>query len=754
MKFPDGRKIKQFFMTPIRTWMVDENNDIYVGGAHYENTNGWPSGVFGPGGFTNGPTLIDASINDGTEVLDILQQSTTGIVVVRAGGVYSFGKNDDGRLGNGDAVTTTTTTRAYKIADQHPIISFITTGLGPYLLIGYRTMAAIAPTLTDMDKITDVNTIGMGRGVTQEVLMGPAHLSDESTSNTSNSGRITSGEVFDFFKMVNDNVDGGPMIGSLSNGDKVYFTGHVSAGAQLFEPYSTTGGNGLISQGLYTGQDLFGYTMPNVGHRYSGAVMYELGSSSRSKQMLMTGFKYRISHVWGNGFRGDIYVFYRKSESGYDNFSFHEKVEHPSAIGDRATTEDLMFTNPTPAANAFLLVFVSNIAGNWQELLRLQLFFNEPPPVVEYPKLPPYLFMDKFATESDNVNLTGNVYSEHANISKVYGTTFDLDSFVTKDVTDEELIDLLESSDIPANAKFVMGPINRYIPTPVNQTLTHTVSNQGESIPIVADMMVRGYMIAVDEGGRINRQFRLTGRKNMLVLGNTQEEILAEVTFVKETGQVNTWDEMSSRFTITSHITMKISEDGIYFHNHPIFMQGNWTVIYWAYTGPNAEASGMVTEHPTAPAEVDWPLGRSINEPYKYNTVELSKYDSQDGNNQSWEWFGVYSGDGTFQSDGWSGSYSSSPVRYTSWIQVGMVHDAVAKTMTAYHIRSPGNYTTYALSDVTFTATEGYLRLWRKYIHNNGTFQVDGVRILNNEVLTPEQISQDTRTTSQFSTVV
>ena len=366
LKFSDGRKIKQFFMTPIRTWMVDENNDIYVGGAHYENTNGWPSGVFGPGGYTSVPTLIDASINDGTDVIDILQQSTTGIVVVRAGGVYSFGKNDDGRLGNGDAVTTTTTTRAYKIADQHPIISFITTGLGPYLLIGYRTMAAIAPTLTDMDKITDVNTIGMGRGVTQEVLMGPAHLSDESTSNTSNSGRITSGEVFDFFKMVNGNVDGGPMIGSLSNGDKVYFTGHVSAGAQLFEPYSTTGGNGLISQGMYTGQDLFGYTMPNVGHRYSGAVMYELGSSSRSKQMLMTGFKYRISHVWGNGFRGDIYVFYRKSESGYDNFSFHEKVEHPSAIGDRATTEDLMFTNPTPAANAFLLVFVSNIAGYWQ----------------------------------------------------------------------------------------------------------------------------------------------------------------------------------------------------------------------------------------------------------------------------------------------------------------------------------------------------------------------------------------------------
>ena len=211
---------------------------------------------------------------------------------------------------------------------------------------------------------------------------------------------------------------------------------------------------------------------------------------------------------------------------------------------------------------------------------------------------------------------------------------------------------------------------------------------------------------------------------------------------------------MSSRLTITSHITMKNHDDGIYFHNHPIFMQGNWTVIYWAYTGPDGQASGMITEHPTAPAEVDWPLGRSIDEPYKYNTVELSKYDSQSGNNQSWEWFGVYSGDGTFQSDGWSGSYSSSPVRYTSWIQVGMVHDAVAKTMTAYHIRSPGNYTTYALSDVTFTATEGYLRLWRKYIHNNGTFQVDGVRILNNEVLTPEQISQDTRTTSQFSTVL
>ena len=537
LKFPDGRKIKQFFMTPIRTWMVDESNDIYVGGAHYENTNGWPSGVFGPGGYTNGPTLIDASINDGTEVIDILHQSTTGIVVVRAGGVYSFGKNDDGRLGNGDAVTTTTT-RAYKIADQHPIISFITTGLGPYLLIGYRTMAAIAPTLTDMDKITDVNTIGMDYGVVQ-------------------------------------------------------------------------------------------------------------------------------------------------------------------------------ITNTNP--------FVS---------------------------------MDSFSALDNLVNITGAVYSEHANIEKYYVAIFDVDSSIDNTISTQDLIALIESADLPANAKHIGGPLSRYSPNAVNIDLTHVYSATGTSIPIVADMMVHAYMIAVDEGGRFTRQFRLTGRKNMLVLGNTQEEILAETTFVKENGQVNTWDEMSSRFTITSHITMKISEDGIYFHNHPIFMQGNWTVIYWAYTGPNAQASGMVTEHPTAPAEVDWPLGRSIDEPYKYNTVELSKYDSQDGNNQSWEGFGVYSGDGTFQSDGWSGRYESSPVRYTSWIQVGMVHDAVAKTMTAYHIRSPGNYTTYALSDVTFTATEGYLRLWRKYIHNNGTCQVVGVRILNNEVLTPEQISQDTRTTSQFSTVV
>jgi alpha-tubulin suppressor-like RCC1 family protein len=538
LKFSDGRKIKQFFMTPIRTWMVDESNDIYVGGAHYENTNGWPSGVFGPGGSTNGPTLIDSSINDGTEVLDILQQSTTGIVVVRAGGVYSFGRNDDGRLGNGDAVTTTTTTRAYKIADQHPIISFITTGLGPYMLIGYRTMAAIAPTLTDMDKITDVNTIGMDYGVVQ-------------------------------------------------------------------------------------------------------------------------------------------------------------------------------ITNTNP--------FVS---------------------------------MDSFSALDNLVNITGAVYSEHANIEKYYVAIFDVDSSIDNTISTQDLIALIESADVPANAKHIGGPLSRYSPNAVNIDLTHVYSATGTSIPIVADMMVHAYMIAVDEDGRVTRQFRLTGRKNMLVLGNTQEEILPEITFVNEYGQVSTWEEKSSRFTITSHITMKIGEDGIYFHNHPIFMQGNWTVIYWAYTGPNAEASGMVTEHPTAPAEVGWPLGRSINEPYKYNTVELSKYDSQNGNNQSWEWFGVYSGDGTFQSDGWSGRYESSPVRYTSWIQVGMVHDAVAKTMTAYHIRSPGNYTTYQISDVTFTATEGYLRLWRKYIHNNGTYQIDGVRILNNEVLTPEQISQDTRTTSQFTTVV
>lgn len=357
----------------------------------------------------------------------------------------------------------------------------------------------------DIDDITDVNTIGMGRGVTQDVLLGAPHLSDESSSNTSNSARIDSGELYDFFNMVNGNLDGGPMMGNLSNGDKVYFTGHVSAGAQLFEPYNTTNGNGLISQGRYNGQNLFGYTMPNVGNIYSGAVMYELGSSSRPKQMFMTGFKYRIKHVWGNGFRGDIYVFYRKSNSGYDNFNFHEKVEHPSAIGNSATTEDLILTNPTPAANAFLLVFVSNLSGNWQELLRLQLFFNEPPAVVEYPKLPPYLFMDKFTTEDGSVNLTGKVYSEHANISKVYGTTFDLDSFVSEDVTDHELITLLESSDIPANAKFVMSSINQYIPTPINETLTHTVSNRGESIPIVADMMIRGYMVVVDEEGRISR---------------------------------------------------------------------------------------------------------------------------------------------------------------------------------------------------------------------------------------------------------
>jgi len=536
LKFPDGRKIKQFFMTPIRTWMVDENNDIYVGGAHYE-TSGWPSGVFGASVKTNGPTLIDSSINDGTEVLDILHQSTTGIVVVRAGGVYAFGKNDEGRLGNGDAVTTTTTTRAYKIADQHPVIAFITTGLGPYMLIGYRTMASIAPTLTDMDKVTDVNTIGMDHGA---------------------------GQVSD----------------------------------------------------------------------------------------------------------------------------------------------------PTP-----------------------------------------FVAMDSFSALDNLINITGAVYSEHTNIEKIYLVTFDVSSPIEENITNEALIALIESADVPANAKYIGGPVDRYVPTSVNVDFTHTYSDTGTSTPIVLDMMVYAYMLAVDTEGRVGRQFRLTGRKNRLVLGNTQEEILREITFVNEYGQVSTWEEKSSRFTITSHITMKIGEDGIYFHNHPIFMQGNWTVIYWAYTGPDAEASGMVTQHPTAPAEVSWPLGQSINEPYKYNTVELSKYDSQTGNNQSWETFGVYSGDGTYQSDGWSGSYSISPVRYTSWIQVGLVHDAVAKTMTAYHIRSPGNYTTYALSNVTFTTSEGYLRLWRKYI-KNGTFQVDGVRILNNEVLTPEQISQDTRTTSQFSTVV
>jgi alpha-tubulin suppressor-like RCC1 family protein len=504
LKFPDGRKIKQFFMTPIRTWMVDESNDIYVGGAHYENTNGWPSGVFGPGGKTNGPTLIDASINDGSDVIDILQMSTTGIVVVRAGGVYSFGKNDEGRLGNGDKVTTTTTTRAYKIADQHPVIAFITTGLGPYLLIGYRTMAAIAPTLTDMDKITDVNTIGMGRGVTQDVLMGPAHLSDESTSNTSNSGRITSGEVFDFFKMVNDNVDGGPMIGNLSNGDKVYFTGHVSAGAQLFEPYNTTGGNGLISQGRYTGQDLFGYTMPNVGHRYSGAVMYELGSSSRTKQMLMTGFKYRISHVWGNGFRGDIYVFYRKKDSGYDNFKFHEKVEHPSAIGNRATTEDLMFANPTPAANAFLLVFVSNIGGNWQELLRLQLFFNEPPPVIEYPKLPPFVHIDDAIVTEGSIEVIGGVYSEHANITKVYVVVFNED-FWSSDLSLSTIIEMIEGTGAPSNTKAIFtGPYDRYTPTNIEATLTHATDGVGSSALISSEKEVFTCLIVFDDNGKVN----------------------------------------------------------------------------------------------------------------------------------------------------------------------------------------------------------------------------------------------------------
>ena len=504
--FSDGRKIKQFFMTPIRTWMVDESNDIYVGGNHYENTNGWPSGVFGPGGYTNGPTLIDSSINDGTEVLDILHQSTTGIVVVRAGGVYAFGKNDEGRLGNGDAVTTTTTTRAYKIADQHPVVAFITTGQGPYMLIGYRTMASIAPTLTDMDKITDVNTIGMGRGVTQDVLMGPAHLSDESTSNTSNSGRLTSGEVFDFFKMVNDNVDGGPMIGSLSNGDKVYFTGHVSAGAQLFEPYNTTGGNGLISQGRYTGQDLFGYTMPNVGHRYSGAVMYELGSSSRPKQMFMTGFKYRIRIHWGNGFRGDIYVFYRKSESGYDNFKFHEKVEHPSAIGNTATTEDLMLTNPTPAANAFLLVFVSNISNAWQELLRLQLFFNEPPPVVEYPKLPPYLFIDDAIVTEGSIEVIGGVYSEHANITKVYVAVFNED-FWSSDLPLSTIIEMIEGTGAPSNSKAIFtGPYERYTPTNIEATLTHATDGVGSSALISSEKEVFTCMIVFDDNGKVNME--------------------------------------------------------------------------------------------------------------------------------------------------------------------------------------------------------------------------------------------------------
>jgi alpha-tubulin suppressor-like RCC1 family protein len=235
-----------------------------------------------------------------------------------------------------------------------------------------------------LDQLPYINTISYsiamdsGRGVTiSNINYGTEHLSDESTNNTTNSGRQTSGDLYDFFYKVNECVDGGPYIGTLSNGDTMYYTGHVVAGAQLFEPYDTTVGNGLISQGRYTGQDLFGYIMPNVGHRHSGAVLYELGSSSRPKMLALRGFKYRVSHVWGNGFYGDIFVFYRKRFEGYDSFEFHEKITQNTALGNRATSTDLVFTNPTPDANAFLFVFVASNGGQWKELLRMQLFFNE-----------------------------------------------------------------------------------------------------------------------------------------------------------------------------------------------------------------------------------------------------------------------------------------------------------------------------------------------------------------------------------------
>lgn len=754
LKFPDGRKIKKFFMTPIRTWMVDENNDIYVGGHHY-NTNGWPSGVFGASGHTSGPTLVDSSINDGTEVLEILGIGTTATIVVREGGIYTFGRNEDGRLGNGNTTNTSSSTGAYKIEQGHPIVSFVTNGMGPYILVGYRSMEAIVPTLTDMDKITDVNTIGMGHGVTQEFLMGDAaHLSDESTSNTSNSDRITTGEVFDFFKMVNDNVDGGPMSATLSNGDRVYFTGHVKAGAQLFEPYNTTNGNGLISQGRYTGHEVFGQTMPNVGHVYAGAVMYELAGSERPTEMHLTGFKYRVSHVWGSGFRGDIFVFYREDSEGYDNFVFHEKIEHHNNLGNRATTNDLMFTGPTPAANAFLLVFVPN-AGGWQELLRLQLFMREPSSVREYPKLPPYLVMERFVASSDSVPMRGSVYSEHAQVAKVYMATFDLDSFISEDITDEDLIALIESADVPQNAKRILGPFDRYAPTSLNVDLTHTVSARGASVPILQDMMVYGCMVAVDVEGRVNRQSYLTGRKNMLVMGHTREAILSEIAFVRRSGIVETWEEVSSNFTINTYITIEAQFYGFYLHKHPIFMQGNWTVIYWAKTSPNASGSFMITEHPTVPANAgNETRGRNISEPYKYNTVEMVTYNSQYGNGQSWEYLSSYSGDGTFDTEGWGGNYDGSQVRFNDWVQMGIVYDATTKELNAYHFRSATNYSTYTISNVEYTATTAYLRVWRNYIRDNQTMQIDGIRVLNNEALTPEQISLDTRTSSEFTTVV
>ena len=398
--------IRNYFMTPGRTWLVSEDHTLYVCGPYGESYHGWPSGVFGGFGSTARPTPVDDSINDGEEVLEVIGDTPLFTIVRKSNAFFAFGSNMMGQLANGDRTTTTLDTRAYRVGAQDDArLVFVATSQ-TRTMVGYCSAQAIVDSLTPEDVMVDHRVARWGR-VSDTLAPRTIRTSIEHLlhiSLTPQSAVTANDEIANALRTLNPDAI---WRWNLNNGDRVTCIAHAPEGAvRLFAPFDDNvyPETPWAAQAWFEGQPLFNRPMPNVGHRFSGAIVYELaGGESQSLESL----RYRVRHYRGTGFYGDVHVFYRAASTG---FEYHSTVssEFPSADLD---TKELQLSTPTPKSSAFLLVFVARYGGIWNEILRLQLrmFTLQPPP-----KEPPYVLIEDQRIEGTNLVIEGTVFSAHA----------------------------------------------------------------------------------------------------------------------------------------------------------------------------------------------------------------------------------------------------------------------------------------------------------------------------------------------------
>jgi alpha-tubulin suppressor-like RCC1 family protein len=472
LKFPDSRPIKKFFVTPIRTWLVDERNDVYVSGPYYES-NGFPAGVH-KGGKTTEPTRVYDEINDGSEVIDILAETTTFTYIHRERGVYSMGTNNNGQLANGNTENTPGG-KVHFVGKDHIQLHWISVS-NDNVLFGYRDQDSMIPFMGPIDTLSDVQKADYESAINYQ-LIGDLYYSDENNANNAGGSRIPEGSPkYEFMHMINQIPDGGPYEFRLSNGDVVLMSSHDDSGIHLFQNMNSNSETPWISQGRYNGQTIFGKKLPDVGHRYSGALLYELKAPSRETNFLsLMSFQLKGRYHYGTAFKGEIFIFYRTTSEGYQNFVYHGSILQPNAIGDYAI-QDMILNAPTKPSNAFLFVFVAEPNTGWNDILRIKMkFINILPNQNNLPHTIANIDNISYdeSTSKYKAEIQGSVFSDQSALKTYFVGIFD-DSFGIIKYNTKQQHDLFMNS-APNDAFFMYTGIN--IPVNVVHAFNHTLDH-------------------------------------------------------------------------------------------------------------------------------------------------------------------------------------------------------------------------------------------------------------------------------------